>query len=148
LTAPGNSFSGATLQNSIVTYANGAYLIGSYRYASSGSADTFIFRSTDGYFWTTNVLGNVITIPLGISLDFFMTGNGFVIAHATAQPPYLLISSDGINWLKTNNVPDNIPQPGFKTAGAGGNGSFVMAGLSALGVYSLPPILTSTDGFT
>ena len=71
LSAPGSVFFGAPLQNVIVTYANGAYLIGSYRYATSMSADTFIFRSTDGNFWTTNVLGNVFTGAGGFSYDFF-----------------------------------------------------------------------------
>lgn len=71
LTAPGSSFGGNILRNSIVTYANGVYLIGSYRYATSQSADRFVFNSTDGNFWTTNVLGNVYTGAGGFSYNFF-----------------------------------------------------------------------------
>lgn len=150
LTAPGSVFFGAPLQNAIVTYANGAYLVGSYRYATSMSVDTFIFRSTDGNFWTTNVLGNIFTSTLGFAFDYFLTGNNTVMAHATTQTPYLLISSDGISWLKINNVPNNIPQnPGFKGAGVGGNGIFVILGIAYPVVgLNLPPIYTSLDGLT
>jgi len=149
LTAPGSSFGGNTLQNAIVTYANGAYLIGSYRYATSMSADTFIFRSNDGSFWTTNVLGNVSTGTFGFAFDMFMTGNDTIMAHASTLTPYLLLSADGINWSKINNVPDTIPNSGFKTAGVGGNGTFVILGVASpvMGL-NLPPIYTSTDGLT
>ena len=98
LTAPGNSYAGSLLQNSIVTYANGAYLIGSYRYASSMSADHFIFRSTDGISWITNVLGNVFTGTRGFIYNFFFSDSENVIAAGNAGgAAFLQFSADGID---------------------------------------------------
>lgn len=145
LTAPGSVFVGASLQNSIVTYANGAYLVGSFRYASSQSADSFIFRSTDGNYWTTNVLGNVFTGPFGFNYNFFTSGNGLVIAAGKANvAPFLQFSTDDTNWSTTNNLPSNSLQ-GY--SGTYGNGTFVIVSPQSVG-FTMPPIFTSTDGFT
>jgi len=146
LTAPGNSYFGAQLQNTIVTYANGAYLIGSYRYASSASADAFIFRSTDGNFWTTNVLGNNYSGTGGFTYNFFMPGNGYLVAAGLANfTPFLQFSSDGINWSQTNDDPASINALYGGNAGTYGNGTYVIVARPS---SSLPQILTSCDSLT
>ncbi|MEI9863492.1 MAG: hypothetical protein WDN00_02845 [Limisphaerales bacterium] len=134
LTAPGNSFDGNLLQNCIVTYFNGAYFIGSFRYATSQSADNFIFSSVDGNTWSTNVLGNVSTSFWGFNYKFFMSGNGFVIAAGNAgSSTFLQFSTDGINWPATNNIPTvDIQTQG--TAGTFGNRSSVWQ-FAALNLY-------------
>ena len=149
LTAPGSVFFGASLQNSIVTYANGIYLIGSYRYASSMSADCFIFSSADGNNWNTNVIGNLFTGSGGFSYDFFMMGSNHVIAAGAAnRVPFLQFSTDGIIWSQTNSVPYAYAQNGLgPIAGAYGNGSHVIVAGTDIN-HSLPPIYTSTDGGT
>ncbi len=62
--------------NDIVTYANGAYLIGAHQhifYPVNSVVDDFIFSSADGSNWSTNRLG---TLPLqppslnGFNYDF------------------------------------------------------------------------------
>ncbi len=113
LTVPstGNPFIDPPLQNRIVTYANGAYLVGSYRYFSSQSVDKFIFRSIDGNSWTTNKLENIFVSSQGFSYNFFMSGNGLVIAAGNAGAlPFLQFSADGINWSTTNNLPTSYNQ--------------------------------------
>lgn len=145
LTAPGLVFFGTPLLNDIVTYANGTYLIGSHRSATSMSVDTFIFRSTDGNYWTTNVLGNVYTGSVGFTYKFFASGNGLVIAAGTANgPPFLQFSTDGTNWSTTNNLPSTSVQG---ASGTFGNGVYVIVGPQGVGL-TLPPIYTSTNGFT
>ena len=144
LTAPGSSFNGAILRNTIVTYANGVYLIGSYRYATSLSVDRFIFNSSDGHFWTTNVIGNSGFGFGGFPYNFFVVGNGNVIAAGTIYVPFLQFSTDGVNWTITNNLPDTNEQG---SAGAYGNGTYVIIAPTNP-TYTLPPIFTSTDGLT
>jgi hypothetical protein len=92
LTAAGSSWSGVGLQNQIVTYANGVYLIASWRYASSMSFDQFIFRSTDGTNWTANFVENAFGNAWPI-YNFFMVGNGMVVASGMFPgPPFLQFS--------------------------------------------------------
>ena len=149
LTAPGNSFSGEPLVNNIVTYWNGIFLIGSYRYTSSQSADAFIFSSTNGTNWSTNVLGNQFTGSYGFDYDFFMIGSNDVIAAGAAlDDPFLQFSTDGINWSQTAGVPyANIQYNLGAVAGAYGNGNYVILAPTS-SFYSLPPIFTSSDGLT
>jgi hypothetical protein len=147
LTAPGNSFYGDQLNNAIVAYANGTFLIGSSRYSTSMSADVFMFYSADGSNWKTNFLGNQVTSSAAFNYNFFMTGSNSVIAAGVAAVyPFLQFSSDGTNWFQTNNVPSPYS---FYNVGAGagayGNGNYVILG-TANYYYSLPPIFTSTDG--
>ena len=132
-------------QNTIVTYAGGAYLVGSYRYASSMSADAFIFRSTDGNFWTTNALGNTYTGTGGFTYNFFMPGNGYIVAAGSANwSSFLQFSTDGVNWSQTNNDPASIIGYG-ENAGTYGNNTYVVVAPPS---SSLPKILTSSDGLT
>ena len=149
LTAPGNSFGGEPLVNNIATYWNGVFLIGSYRYATSMSADCFVFSSTDGSHWSTNVLGNQYTGSFGFNYNFFMMGNNSVIAAGAADSiPFLQISPDGINWFQTNDIPYSYAQYNLgATAGAYGNGTYVIVAPTDVN-HSLPPIFTSTDGLT
>jgi hypothetical protein len=146
LTVPdtGNPFFNGPVQNSIVTYFNGAYFIGSYQVASSMSYDDFIFKSIDGSHWTTNVLGNVISGTQGFYYNYFIVGNGYLIAGGEANAvPFLQFSSDGANWTTTNHLPDNLDVQG--TAGVYGNDNYVVIAPTSY-YYSLPPIFTSTDG--
>lgn len=149
LTAPGSSFGGNTLQNAIVTYTNGIYLIGSYRYATSQSADRFIFSSADGNNWSTNALGNQYTGTGGFNFNFFMLGSNSVIAAGSANNvPFLLSSPDGITWLQTDGVPYAFAQYNLgPLAGAYGNGNYVIVAGTDFN-HSLPPIYTSADGLT
>jgi len=140
----GNPFFNGPLRNRIVTYANGAYLIGSDQTASSMSSNDFMFRSTDGSSWTTNALGNVYAGSYGFNYSFFMSGGGNIIASGRAQASFLHFSSDGINWTTVNNIPTAYNTfYDHTTSGAYGNGTFV---ITAVGGGSLPPIFTSTDG--
>jgi len=131
----------------IVTSYNGVYLIGSSRYVSSMSVDTFMFSSTDGNSWTTNGLGNVYTGAYGFQYLFFMSGGGNIIAAGRVYTSsFLQFSSDHINWTNVNDVPTVFSTfYGHATSGANGNGVFVMPALAGL---PLPPIFTSTDGLT
>ena len=144
-TTPTNIYESWPLQNSIVTFANGVYLVGSSRQDTTTSADEFIFRSTDGQSWTTNALGNVPTGPSGLTYNFFMVANStFVAAGITDTDAFYQFSPDGINWTSTNAVPWGYGQG---TSGAYGNGTYVVvtpAPRYPLG--SLPQILVSTDG--
>jgi hypothetical protein len=130
----------------IVTYYNGGYLIGSSRYVSSMSVDTFMFSSTDGNSWTTNGLGNVSAGIYGFHYLFFMSGGGNVIAAGRATFSFLQFSSEGINWTTVNNLPTVYNTfYDHATSGAYGNGVYVMPAVIG---GSLPPIFTSTDGLT
>ena len=143
LTAPGSVFSGASLKNDMVTYWKGNFYIGSGRYASSMSADTFVFTSADGINWSTNYLGNLNTGIGGFIYDFFMASSNYLVAAGKASyTPFLQYSPDGTNWSLTNN-PDISTSFGM-TAGAYGNGSYVMT----YGHSSPPSIFTSNDGLT
>ncbi len=148
LTAPGNSFGGSTLLNSIVTYWHGIFLIGSYRYSGETSADDFIFESTDGVNWSTNALGNQFTAIFGFNYDYFIIGsNNVIAAGAAANAQFLQASTDGTNWSKTSGpfaIFSGSLAPG---AGAYGNGNYVIVA-PVNPNYSLPPIFTSTDGLT
>src|SRR5262249_7647118 len=134
-------FFGSQLQNWIVTYAQGKYLIASCRYATSMSADTFMFSSIDGTSWSTNVLGNRFTGTIGFRFEFFMTGNNYVIASGYAFSPFLLFSTNTANWSASNGVPVSALHPAY--AGAFGNGNYVVV---ASGPAAPSPIFTSTDG--
>jgi hypothetical protein len=149
LTAPGNSFNGSSLVNAIVTYWNGLFLIGSYRYTGISFADDFIFTSTDGVDWSTNALGSQSTGYLGFSYDCFMIGSNDVIASGAAfNEPFLQVSTNGTNWSQTSELPYANGQNNFGTiAGAYGNGNYVFLAPVNIG-NPLPPIFTSTDGLT
>ena len=150
LTVPdtGNPSFNGPVQNSIVTYFNGAYFIGSFQIAGSMSYDDYIFKSIDGSHWTTNVLGNVISGTQGFYYNFFMVGNGYVIAAGEANAvPFLQFSTDGVNWATTNNLPDSINNQG--NSGAYGNGNYVIvANAYPVEGLPLPPIYISSDGLT
>ena len=147
LTAPGSVFSGAQLNNAIVAAWNGSFYVGSSRYATSMSADMFIFTSTDGTTWATNVLGNAYTGAWGFDYDFFTAGGNCLMAVGAAENiPFIQVSFDGISWSQTNNIPySNIQNNIGATAGAFGSGTSVMVAPANFN-YSLPPIFTSTDG--
>jgi hypothetical protein len=149
LTAPGTSYNGAPLQNVIVTYWNGVYLIGSDRWVGSMTAGEFIFSSADGSNWRTNMQGYVDTGTGGFTYDFFMTtSNSVIAAGAIFNVPFLQFSTDGVNWFQTNAIPFSFtPSSLGPLAGAYGNGTYVV--LDRIDYYnSLPPIYTSTDGLT
>lgn len=149
LTAPGSVYFGSLLQNAIVTFAKGSFFIGSFRYASSQSADLFIFSSADGSNWTTNKLVSAFTGSGGFNYYFFMIGGANVIAVGAANKvPFLQFSSDGISWFQTNNIPDTYAQNNLGAiAGAYGIASYAI--LSRIDInHSLPPIFTSADGLT
>ncbi len=144
LDAPGTGYNGAPTIHDIVTFAKGVYLIGSRRAASSGSYNLYIFTSTDGNTWATNLVGNIETFTSSLSYNFFMTGNGNVIAAGWAPGeglPFLQFSTNSTAWTTVYNVP-TVAQQG--NAGAFGNGIYVIVASSFMG--SLPPILTSSDG--
>jgi len=149
LTAPGNAFGGEPLVNNIVTYWNGVFLIESYRYATSQSADAFIFSSINGTNWNTNALGNQFTGTYGFTYDFFLIGSNNVIAAGAAlDAPFLQFSTDGINWSLTSGLPFAFSQYNLGAlAGAYGDGNYVILAPTSSS-YSLPPIFTSTDGLT
>lgn len=137
-TVPVTGFSGEPLQIQTLTYADGQFLIGSYIYATSASADMFMFSSTDGQNWKTNALGNIDTSDQGFDYLFFLTGNNEAIAAGQAEDkPFLQYSSDGVNWYQTN-ISVFFP---FSSAGAYGNGTYVIIG--AYGEYVTANITSS-----
>lgn len=119
--------------NHIVTYDKGLYLIGSIQPATSLSEDFFILFSLDGVTWSSNVVENAEIGPNGFSYNFFMAGNGESIAAGTdSESPFLLFSTNGINWQLTHGIPSSTQQG---SAGAYGNGTYVL----------VPPFFTSTN---
>ncbi len=99
LTAPGNAFTGEPIFAPFVIFTKGSFLISAFRYATSQSADVFIFASSDGQHWTTNVIGNEPTGPSGFQYEFFMSGNGNAIAGGVYDGLYFVLSSsDNVNW--------------------------------------------------
>jgi hypothetical protein len=143
LDAPGTGFGGEPTIHDIVTFANGVYLIGSRRAATSESYNLYIFTSTDGNSWTTNLVENIGTFASGLSYQYFMAGNGIVIAAAwivQQGSPFFLISTNTTAWTTVYNVP-TVNEQG--NAGAFGNGTYAVVASSYMG--SLPPILTSSD---
>ena len=145
LTAPGSVFNGAQLINNLVTCANGTYLIASRRWATSMSADRFMFTSTDGSHWVTNVVGNIYTGTSGFNYNFFMTGNGFIIAKGVANgSPFLQFSRDGVTWTTTNGIPE-LWEDAVNSVDAGtyGNGVYVIVTTPNLASpkYPLPDLM-------
>ena len=136
---------GFTLENEMVTYGKGVYMIGGFRYANDTSAEMFVFNSVDGMNWTTNDLGTISTGAGGFSYNFFLTANNYLVAAGAANHvPFLQYSPDGTSWFLTNSIPASLTFYG-PTAGAYGNGSYVITGGTDF-LYSQPPIFTSTDG--
>jgi hypothetical protein len=134
LTVPVTGFGGETLAAQIVTYYKGNFLIGSYIYATSGSADMFMFSSSDGVHWTTNSLGYAYTLDGGFGYSFFMTGNPQVIAGGLfGFNTFLQFSYDGVTWSQTNTSSTVLPSLD-NSAGAFGNGTYVIT--SRLGVFA------------
>lgn len=143
----GSGFNGETANHEIVTFANGVYLIGSFRSATSQSVNLYIFTSTDGNTWTTNFLGNFSTGDAGFAYNFFMSGNSNITAAASIPflgVSFFLISTNTTTWATVYNVPSSTQQG---NAGAFGNGTFVIVA-SRMGIGSIPPIWTSSDGLT
>ena len=124
LTVPVTGFGSEPLAAQIVTTTGGTFLVGSFIYATSMSADMFMFSSSDGVHWTTNALGNIITGTEGFAYSFFMTGNKELIACGQATQPFLQFSPDGVNWAFTNFYLPFI----HNSAGAYGNGTYVIVG--------------------
>jgi hypothetical protein len=125
LTVPVSGYTGEPLIVGMVTARGNEFVIGSWIYVSSASADMFMFTSSDGANWTTNFLGNAYTGFNGFTYQFFMTGNEQIIAagHANGQE-FLQFSPDGLNWAQTN-----ISLTYFHAnRGAYGNGSYVIVG--------------------
>jgi hypothetical protein len=131
LTVPVSGFDGRSLNAQIVTSMNGGFVIGSFIFVSSESADMFMFTSSDGVNWTANALGNVYTSSSGFSYNFFMTGNKqFIAAGQTQSGFFLQFSPDGVNWAQTNiSLPGEILNPFlFSHSSAYGNDSYVIVG--------------------
>ncbi|HEY1789318.1 MAG TPA: hypothetical protein VGJ73_14255 [Verrucomicrobiae bacterium] len=129
LTVPVSGYFGESLHAQIVTPFGDGFVIGSFIYVTSESADMFMFTSTDGVHWTTNALGNIFTGTGGFAYSFFIGGTQELIAAGdTDEQPFLQFSSNGVNWSQTNIVlPIGLPFT-FGTSGAYGNGAYVMVG--------------------
>ncbi len=144
LTAPGSSFGGESIIAPLVIFTKGSFLIVAYRYATSQSADVFVFASSNGQNWTTNIIGNQSTEEFGLHYDFFMSGNGNAIAGGYCDAtPFLLSSSNNVNW--SFNLYQGPYMGSTGNAGAYGNGLYVIvepaqSPLSQLHIY------TSYDG--
>ena len=118
-------------------FANGSFLVPASRFASSGSADVFVFASTDGQNWTTNFVGNEYTSPIGsfyFSFDMLVNGNALFAGYANTL--FFLSSSNNVNW--SYNEINFFFLGGSINAGAYGNGLYVL-------VRSTQAIYTSTD---
>ena len=124
LTVPVSGYAGSSLVAEIITSTSSGFLIGSEILVSSSSVDMFMFSSTDGVHWTTNALGNEITVS-GFSYNFFVTGSEeFIAAGEANNGTFLQFSTDGVTWGQTN-----IFLPGFVSFGNGGaygNGNYVI----------------------
>src|SRR5262249_52619205 len=105
-----------------VTYAYGHFVIASSRYASSGSADPFMFVSTNGVQWTTNDLGNVFTGSGGFAWYAFAVGNGTVLTAGRANfiNYFIYQTTDFTNWSTLTGKPASGAQT---LAGSFGNGN-------------------------
>jgi hypothetical protein len=125
-TKPG--FGGETLGVQITTYAAGHFLVGGSLYVSSGSAEAYMFSSTDGQTWQTNDLGNFFTSTEGFSFNFFLSGSSQAVAVGQAEgTTFLMFSPDGLNWSTTNTSHTYLPFP-YNSTGAYGNDTYVLAG--------------------
>ncbi|HXB58207.1 MAG TPA: hypothetical protein VNU95_01505 [Candidatus Acidoferrales bacterium] len=145
LTASGSVFNNESLVPQIVTYADGLFLVGAYRHATSESANAYIFSSPDGTHWTANLVGNFFTGFSEFFYNFFMTGSNDVIAAGEIGPSgpatsFLQFSTNGLNWTQVNGLPGTFPQ-GY--GGAYGNGTYVILGYSSL--YVSPDSLNWTN---
>jgi hypothetical protein len=136
------------MHHDIVTFADGLYMIGSWRYPGSGIIRPYIFTSPDGSSWTTNSFPDVNGaqqfshkfFSLGTGTPFAIGQTGFGLSGQVFRYAY-----DGLAW--TYNLPSGIEitGPTFLYSGASGNGVSVMVGSTSFS-YSLPPIFTSVDG--
>jgi len=146
LTAPGNVFHSNALLNESVTFYKGAFLINSFRFSDFDMADTFVFRSTDGINWTTNVLGTYATeVVSGFYYNFITPANGFaMIGGFGALTAFFQYSTDGITWNTTNAAPENYFGPSMSCAY--GNGSYVAVTEPIYGPFGAPQIMVSQDG--
>jgi hypothetical protein len=134
LTAPPLS-GGFQLTAGIVTFAKGTFLIGAFQAAPGRQADAYIFASSDGQNWTTNLIDPEGDLAGDFYYSFFISGNNNVIAGGELDAPFLLSSSDDLTWSLRFFVPSEF-NPG--NAGAYGNGLYVI-------VTSTSAIYTSAD---
>jgi hypothetical protein len=125
-------FNGAPFVPQIVTYANGAFLMGGVVDVASELGDFLILASPDGVHWPTNAAVWDMPPSLGLNFNFFLTGSANVIAGGGIEP-FLATSTNGVNWSQSQN---NV---GYGNAGAYGNGTYVV-------VKSSQAIYTSPDG--
>ncbi|MGD1089962.1 MAG: hypothetical protein ABR955_14745, partial [Verrucomicrobiota bacterium] len=109
-------------------------MIGSFVMATSESYDAFMFSSTNGINWTTNLVGNFDTSIYPFDYFNFMVGNGNVIALGYGGQSYTEFLQFFTNDVIWTNIYEGI---GGET-GAYGNGTFVV----------VPALSTSPDGFT
>jgi hypothetical protein len=147
LTAPVGGYMFSTnIYADIVAFANGVYLIAAHRYPSGESADCIIYSSTDGQNWLTNSIENINIGPGEFSYNYFLAGGGNLIFGGTAYDQcFLQFSTNGVDWSQVNEVPMTL---GYAqgTAGAYGDGSYVIVTPAALNLAPQPQILTSPDG--
>jgi hypothetical protein len=139
-----NLFTNNPVVPEIVTFFNGSFLIGAYKYVTSESVDYYIWASTDGDHWTTNAIGNMITFSYGFTYSFFMTGNKQAIAGGEAgTTAFLQFSPDGETWTTTNvSLPDI-----YNNDGAYGNSSYVITSGGGKNFVSPDVINWSTQGY-
>jgi hypothetical protein len=124
----------------IVTFENGSFLIGGYKWMGSEQANLCIYSSNDGNNWSLNVAETNYTVEFG--LNFFITGSTNVIAGGFGQGySFLDSSTDGLNWSQIYNI------AGAGNAGTYGNGIYVVV-QSSQGIYTSPDLVNwSTNSF-
>jgi hypothetical protein len=134
LTVPVTGYAGNTLQAQIVTATSTKFIVGSFIYVTSGSVNMFMFTSSDGIHWTANALGVAYAVGFPYFFySYFMLGNNQLIAAGQADgQPFLQFSPDGATWTQTNSSATMLYP--FESAGAYGNGSYVIVG-SGHGIY-------------
>ena len=137
LTAPGNpSFGQTPLIASRVLFAKGTFLIAAYQYYSGNrTVYPYVFASSDGQNWTTNLITSAGDILGGVYYSFFISSNSKVIIGGAFEAPVLLSSADDVNWSLNFFVPNGYYQ---------GNAAAYCNGLYVL-VRSTSTVYTSVD---
>lgn len=137
---PPDPFHYEPVNASRVIFTKGTFLLAGYQNYSMGN-NVYVFASSDGQNWTSNLVGSVNNNLAPFYYSFFMSGNGNAIAGGFCENgQFLLSSSDNVNWSFNTPAPSNNSlNSSAGNAGAFGNGLYVF-------VNSTSTMYTSTDG--
>jgi hypothetical protein len=119
--ATGGSYT-SPCYGSVVSFADGVYVIGAGQQVSSGSCAEYVFTSSDGLTWTPHFV-QFFYGSLFPQFAFLMSGNGIVVGVGDDYGG-TSSSSDFVDWTNASPFPNSYRL----TAGAYGNGQFVVVG--------------------